>query len=457
MRKVATMVACLALLLGVNFALAQDYTWEFDHLLIDFQLPQSNSWGVHGVAVAPDGNIWLALHGNLAQDTLFTAEGDTINLRPVYILDPDGNHVSFSPLEILEFADGTLDTLCASSPINGSGKGISVDNDGNILYTSWSTVYRINYQTGMAMNRFTPDDMSSMTEAVQDDNGNIYVGYVLSKSRPVYILDNDFNLIGNAIDTLGYINRTIAISRDGKELYTGSTWTGFGIPHYHSDIPGVLPFTPVDTLGNWYNVYDAEKDTTYEVVKLWASCLDWDPDGRLWAGNLREDWSGPGGKGSRYYAFDVSTGAIVDSVGFPFPYDSTAGGIYSPRGAAWSNDGSLMYLADFDYNIVGVWKKVPVGVAVVHDNMPLRFHLEQNYPNPFNPRTTIRFTLSQPGFVELKVYNLQGQEVKTIVSEAMTSGTHQVLFDATGISSGVYYYTLTHNGQKQTKQMVIVK
>ncbi|MBC8181316.1 T9SS type A sorting domain-containing protein [candidate division KSB1 bacterium] len=355
MKKVTTLVV-VSLFLLTSLAFAQESNWEFDKLLYDFQLPQDNGWGVHGVAVAPDGNIWMALHGGLHDEVIETAAGDTIGFyRPLYILDPDGNHVSFSPLKVLEFADGTLDTLHTNSPINGSGKGISVDNDGNILYTSWSTVYRIDYQTGMGLNAFTPDDMTSMTEAVQDDNGNIYVGYVVSASRPIFILDNDFNLIGNAVDTLGYINRSIAVSPDGKDLYTGSTWNGFGIAHYHSDIPGVLAFEPVDTLGNWAEVYDAEKDTTYLDVKLWASCIDWGPDGNLWAGNLRPDWSGP--KGGMYYAFDVTTGEIVDRAGIPLG-DSTAGGTYSPRGAAWSADGNTMYLADFDYNTVGVWKRV---------------------------------------------------------------------------------------------------
>jgi hypothetical protein len=77
--------------------------------------------------------------------------------------------------------------------------------------------------------------------------------------------------------------------------------------------------------------------------------------------------------------------------------------------------------------------------------VPKDFALDQNYPNPFNPTTTIRFTLSEPGLVELKVYDLQGREVKTIISETMIVGTHQVIFNASDMASGVYYYTLTHN------------
>ncbi|HDQ00779.1 MAG TPA: T9SS type A sorting domain-containing protein [bacterium] len=460
MKKV-TAVLTVGLILLAGMTIAQEYTWEFDKILYDFDLPQSNSYGVHGVAVAPDGNIWVAWHHHSSdgiQEPIVTPAGDTLGYyRPVYIFDPDGNHVSFSPLKVLTMPDASLDTLCSQSPHNGSGKGISLDRDGNILYSSWSTVYRINYQTGECMNRFIPDDKSSITEAVQDENGNVYVGYVLSAARPVYILDNDFNLIGNAVDTLGYINRTIAVSPDGKDLYTGSTWNGFGVVHYHSDIPGVLAFQPVDTLGNWDEVYDPVQDTTYINVKLWASCLDWDPDGYLVAGNLRDDWSGPGGKGSKYYAFDVTTGEIVYEVGNPYPHDYSDGGIYSPRGAAWSADGETMYLADFDYNVVSVWKKTPVGVETVDHNLPTVFNLDQNYPNPFNPTTTIPFSLSKPGLVELKIYDIRGHEVQTLIDRKLEMGNHQIAFDARNLASGVYFYKIKVDGVVQSKRMLLIK
>jgi len=450
MKKIVITLTIVAIFISANFAISQqEYTWEFEKLLVDFHLPQSNSYGIHAVVVDPNDNIWIGLHG-IAPDTIFTAENDTIPLNIIYVLDADGNHVSFSPIKFIT-VNGEMDTLTSSLKC----KGMNKDQNGNILFSAGGyALYRINYQTGEGMNKFIAPINSSLTEATCDANGNIYLGYVLGGDKPVHILDTDFNLIGNAIDTLGYINRTFEVTSDGKDLYSGSTWNGFGIVHYHSDIPGVLPFTAVDTLGNWDAVYDPVNDTTYYDVKLWASCLDWGPEGYLWAGNLRPDWSGP--KGGMYYALDINTGKIVDSVGVAMG-DSSNGGIYSPRGAAWSNDGSKMYLADYDYNIVGVWKKTAVGVAYVHNNVPLSFNLHQNYPNPFNPTTTITFTFTKKGFVELKVYDINGREVKTIISKQMDVGTHKVMFDASGLASGIYYYTLIHNGQKQTKQMVLVK
>ncbi len=450
--KKFTLILIPFLLIFAGFSMASD-TWQFEKILIDYEQPQSNSTGIHGVAVAPDGNIWIAPHGDLAKDSVIT-ENDTIYYRPIHVLDPDGNHVSFSPIRVLEFPDGTLDTLHALSPHNGSGKGISVDKDGNILYTSWSTVYRIDYTNGKALNRFTPEDMSSMTEAVQDENGNIYVGYVLSGSRPIYILNDDFELVGNAIDTLGHITRTMAVTPDGKDLFVGSTWNGFGIEHLHSDIPGVVKFTAVDTFGNWDQVYVEEEDSTYTDVKLWSSCLDWGPDGMLWAGNLRPDWSGP--KGAMWYSYDVETKERVDSVGVPLG-DPAAGGVYSPRGADWSNDGKTMYLGDFDYNIVSVWTKSPDHIEQDGEIIAKTFQLKQNYPNPFNPVTTIPFELYKRANVELKVFDVNGREVTTLINEEMGAGNHEYTYDASNLASGVYYYRLNIEGQTLSKRMILVK
>ena len=442
------------LIFSVSFITAQTDSWTFDHLLYDAHLPQSNSWGVHGVAVAPDGNVWIALHGDLAQDTIFTSAGDTLHIRPIIVLDPTtGDQVSFSPIEFIEMPDGSVDTLGVSGN-TGSGKGISVDNDGNILYTSYSTVYRIDYKTGKGLNKFAPELVSSMTEAVQSSDGKIYVGYVLGKDKPVYILDNDFNLVGNAIDTLGHITRTMAVAPNGQDLYIGSTWNGFGIEHWHSDLPGVLQFAPADTFGNWYNVYDAVGDSTIPVVNLWSSCLDWGPDGNLWAGDLRPDWSGI--KGGRWYVYDVTTGEQVDSVGIPLG-DSSAGGVYSPRGAAWSADGNTMYLADYDYNTVGVWKRTAVGVEQEGIQIPTEFALKQNYPNPFNPTTVINFSIPRSSNVTLKVYDMLGREVATLVNETKQGGNYKVSFNASQLASGVYVYTLKAGNFIASKKMMLMK
>jgi len=91
-------------------------------------------------------------------------------------------------------------------------------------------------------------------------------------------------------------------------------------------------------------------------------------------------------------------------------------------------------------------------------NAPTRFALEQNYPNPFNPMTTIRFEVGGSGLVSLKIYNILGQEVATLLNnEAMEEGEHEIQFDASKLTSGVYFYRLTSTSIENNTTTSLVK
>jgi spore coat protein A len=85
------------------------------------------------------------------------------------------------------------------------------------------------------------------------------------------------------------------------------------------------------------------------------------------------------------------------------------------------------------------------------------FSLDQNYPNPFNPSTTINFTTPQDAQVTLKIFDVLGKEVGTLINQVVPSGNHEVQFDATGIPSGVYFYTLTAGNFVESKKMMLMK
>jgi len=97
------------------------------------------------------------------------------------------------------------------------------------------------------------------------------------------------------------------------------------------------------------------------------------------------------------------------------------------------------------------------GINKIPDKPTEDFKLYQNYPNPFNPRTVISWQLSIGGHVEVNIYNLLGQKVKTLVSEKQNAGTHSIEWNAAELSSGVYLYRLQNRGQIQTKKMVLIK
>ncbi len=97
-------------------------------------------------------------------------------------------------------------------------------------------------------------------------------------------------------------------------------------------------------------------------------------------------------------------------------------------------------------------------VGVVNNNeIPASFDLSQNYPNPFNPSTSIKFAVPVSGMVKLAVYDVNGREAGILLSEQMNAGTYSVSFDASQLSSGIYFYTLTAGNFTQTKKMMLIK
>ena len=85
------------------------------------------------------------------------------------------------------------------------------------------------------------------------------------------------------------------------------------------------------------------------------------------------------------------------------------------------------------------------------------FILYQNYPNPFNPITNISYTLRKSGFVTLKIFDVLGKEIRTLVSEEKSRGKYTLQFNASNLSSGIYFYQLIANGFIQTKKMILLK
>lgn len=92
-----------------------------------------------------------------------------------------------------------------------------------------------------------------------------------------------------------------------------------------------------------------------------------------------------------------------------------------------------------------------------HQVTPTNYALDQNYPNPFNPTTRISYSIPQSGFVTLKVYNAIGKEVATLVNEEKSAGSFEVNFNAAGLSSGIYFYTIQSGSFTQTKKMILMK
>ena len=126
---------------------------------------------------------------------------------------------------------------------------------------------------------------------------------------------------------------------------------------------------------------------------------------------------------------------------YSFEDKTTFDGTYHYRLRQVDLDGSIEYSNEIEVNVFTV----------------KNFALFQNYPNPFNPMTTISFQLPQASYVTLKVYDAIGTEIETIAEGNYPSGVHEVIFDASRLSSGIYLYRINSGTNQSTKKMMVIK
>ena len=194
---------------------------------------------------------------------------------------------------------------------------------------------------------------------------------------------------------------------------------------------------------------------------------------------------------SQLYIVPDSVHYVADQIDFIFDYilhsnsvvDTVLhGDTYAKTASGWNGSGSppaSYYAALWDYtrvmtldqmqrcteSLASLWYTawvdagliIPTGVEPPVATKPSEFQLAQNYPNPFNPATTISYALPVGGTVFLKVFDLGGREVATLVHENQSAGEHRVQFDASRLASGVYIYTLQLGGFVQTKKLIVLK
>jgi len=146
----------------------------------------------------------------------------------------------------------------------------------------------------------------------------------------------------------------------------------------------------------------------------------------------------------------VGQGASIDSMSGLFSYVNNQLGSHDLK--ILVSDGTNTVIDSFIVRVDNT-----VGVDDDPYGLPTEYSLSQNYPNPFNPSTVINFSLPQTGHVSLKVYNVLGQEVATLIDGELFLGNHSVRFDASNLSSGLYLYKIEAGSFSSIKKMVLVK
>ncbi|MCW8813766.1 MAG: SMP-30/gluconolactonase/LRE family protein [Chlorobium sp.] len=142
---------------------------------------------------------------------------------------------------------------------------------------------------------------------------------------------------------------------------------------------------------------------------------------------------------------------------FSLPAELISSGHNGPADIFYNQLDNILAIPNYYSNLVDFIPITPIGVDELYGWMPQTFSLSQNYPNPFNPATTIKYQIPELSFVTIKVYDVIGNEIETLVNEEKPEGTYEITWNAERLSSGVYFYQLSTEKFADAKKMIILK
>ncbi|MBA4251676.1 MAG: hypothetical protein C0425_08605 [Chlorobiaceae bacterium] len=416
--------------------------WRFISHFPDTNLSKGAS-GVHGLAVDPEGKLWVQFHGANVWDTVFVPDsGRFLRTRAIYIYNKNGTPASFSPMYFFDF--GTSRDFYM---LGNNGRGLTTDHEGNILVSVFQRMYKIDYRTGRAIRFVNPGNVTLGAPAVAA-NGTIFIAAVINP-QPIRMYDKDFNSLGNALDSVHGFHRSMGVSPDGNTIWWGGYTLRTGIEYRRTD--EFSPFTVRDTVLKGFSSESFGWNRKY--ARLWAAAGSGSDLPNLYPGAVTS-WSV-----ATWYAFNPTNRAITDSLKWVGLRDSPN---QRPRAIAFSPGGDTAYVGVFGSSTIPsiqVFVNPNPGTNVRYEspNVPSGFELTQNYPNPFNPSTDIKFTVAKEGAVRITVYDILGNIVRILVDDHLKVGQYSTQFDATNLASGTYIYELRSQDVRMTKKMMLMK
>ncbi len=444
-------------------AQAQQMEWRFDGAFPADTFANN----VHGLAVDANNRLWVqafSATGTLTfPDTIVVGTSKFLNLpvRQLFVYEPDGSQASFSPITILNDLNGNpVDTLgtrfLGTTVIGGktyplydvlSGRGLRASRDGETIYVSqFDRLLALRASDGALIGSAIPGG-GSLTAAATDDAGNVYIANVVG-GNPIRIFSSDLSAqLSVAVDTAAGFSRSFEVSPNGLEIY----WTGYTQNSVHR-------YTRPDMFAS----FDQVPDTLLKGIPSEATTIH-PVTGDLYVG------SGAGGKGPNqyvgfqsnyqpltWYAFDTSDFATdfnpapQDSIVYAFTVDQ--------RALAFSRDGEVAYAGSFGVRpALAKYIRAVVNAVEPTGVVPDGLTLARNFPNPFAGTTTITFALPVASQATLKVYDTLGREIATLVDGLLAADTYNAEFDASGLSSGLYFYRLQAAGNTLSGTMTVLK
>ena len=355
-----------------------------------------------------NGTTWTLADSGLGNEFI---ECLTLNNQNIYAVTNNGIYTSTDNGNYWnQINGGVMDTVNPTYlVISGSNLVVSTQNDG-IFY---STNNGANWMSSVG-NLNIIDALSKVgSYLIAADNNNIYFS------------SNDGENWNNVNDTLEHITNFASI---GMTLFSARhTWP---TPIFEPPSPPGGVFNSNDNGVNWTDI-TANLPNDPQVYTLTTN------DSLIFVG------LDPG----IYYKTVKGDNWINASSGIP---------ILTVQSIFINND--YVY-AGFDNG--GLWQKplsdFITGIPKLKDNLPSNFLLMQNFPNPFNPSTIIQYQIPESGLVTLKVYDILGREVKTLINQYQKEGKYKIKFMSNNLASGVYFYRLTEGHFSDIKKLVLIK
>jgi len=328
-------------------------------------------------------------------------------------------------------------------------------------------------------------------------NSNIYVGTEYPNWGLWFSSNNGANWIQKPLTNL-QVNRLCSkgssifagIYQFGVRTSTndGNNWTNLGMDNYHigclatdssklfagaiytMNTNGGL-FVSTNNGSNWYQT-SLNKNTTSIIFKnnlLFAGCDNYplnNGNGVFISSDGGFNWSQTFLNNKNIYTLALANSNIYAGTSDNGVYISTNNGSYwiTLNEGFLTNSFCIYSLSVSSNNIYagtslnGLWKRTIVTKITTNlEGKSKEYNLSQNYPNPFNPITKIKYQIKYSGNVILKIFNIQGKEIETLVNEKQVPGIYEMTFDGKKYSSGIYYCRLMIEGSARTCKMVLLK
>ena len=291
---------------------------------------------------------------------------------------------------------------------------------GNTLFvTNFDKVMGYDLTTGQETFNLTipAPGISSLNDIETDGNGYLYTSDMNNERIvKIHIATASYSTFVTGIDTPNGILYDAPRNRLLVCTFTDANSTIYGVSLSDSSLSTVAntPFQKLDGLtrdGN-YNFY----------VSSWGS--------------------------GEVYRYDVT---------FSSPPVPVATGLNGPADIYFNTLTDTLCIPVFNSNQVIFQHEMLVGIYNQGNNTADGYSLSQNFPNPFNPATSIKFKVESSKNVSLKVYNINGREVASLVDAVLQAGEYKYTFDGSNLSSGTYFYTLQTEGFTETKKMLLIK